>query len=284
MPAYTITFAGSHVVIRYEGEEVRDFLLALFRDVQGESVPVHEKEMQIVQKGDRRHYILYVDEKALVSAELGVHFAAVLFDAVLFNLLNTNKQGIAFHAAAVAFKDKVILLPGQSGAGKSTLTAWLISHDFSYLTDELFLVPEKDCDTPLAFTRPVCIKSEAVSTVKACIGDNISEEMLEDDQGLVVPHRLLTGNVPYTGGGMPSLILFPAYHKDAPLVLEKISAARACSSLMACNVNARNFPDHGFQQIVRLARSIPACRITYGNCSGFRQALEANFPEVFKGS
>ena len=276
MSAYTVTFAGLHVVIQYDTTEVRDFLAVLFHDVQGVADSGYEKIILITREKAGRQYILSMDDTVLVTGELGAHFAAVLFDAVFFNLLDTNNQGISFHAAAVAYRGKVILLPGESGAGKSTLTACLLAHDFSYLTDELFFIPANDPGSTLSFTRPVCIKSGAVPVVKSFIGEHSPSEMLEDDYGLIVPHRILNQDFSEQRS-MPSLLLFPRYQKDALFAMEEISAARACSSLMACNVNGRNFSDHGFQQIVRLARSTPACRVTYGSCAEFPGALAGYF-------
>ena len=46
-----------------------------------------------------------------------------------------------FHAAALTWQSRGILLPAFTGAGKSTLTAWLLGQGFSYLTDELAFVP-----------------------------------------------------------------------------------------------------------------------------------------------
>jgi hypothetical protein len=34
---------------------------------------------------------------------------------------------------------------------------------------------------------------------------------------------------------------------------------------MQCLINARNLPDHGFPEITRLARSVPAYKMTYAN-------------------
>ena len=42
---------------------------------------------------------------------------------------------------------------------------------------------------------------------------------------------------------------------------------------MTCDVNARNLLDHGFSQLVQLARSIPAYKITYSDFTEFNERL-----------
>jgi len=47
-----------------------------------------------------------------------------------------------FHAAALAWQGRGLLLPGKISAGKTTLTAWLLSRGLDYLTDELVFIPQ----------------------------------------------------------------------------------------------------------------------------------------------
>jgi hypothetical protein len=49
------------------------------------------------------------------------------------------------------------------------------------------------------------------------------------------------------------------------LKCEKLSPARSAFELAGCLTNARNLEQHGFPEILRLARALPAWRVTYGS-------------------
>jgi hypothetical protein len=203
----------------------------------------------------------------------------VLFDAVIFSLLNKNSQGVAFHAGAVFYRDKMILLPGQSGSGKSSVTAWLAAHGFSYLTDELIMMPDACLGKAIPFTRPVCIKRGSAAEINKLILPDTSKTVLEDESGILVAHQLLNPDFSRRSGA-PSLILFPQYQSGSSLDIQKITGACACTMLMECDVNARNMVDHGFKQIVRLARSVPVYQVTYGSFAGFDNAFDELLAEL----
>lgn len=279
MLEYRVTFAGLSVVIWYSNVEVLDFLKFLFNDIHSPIAGDSEATLKITQEGNSDRYTLTNDKEVLFRGHLGVQFAAILFDSVIFNLLNKNSRGVAFHAGAVAFKEKVILLPGQSGSGKSTVSAWLTVHGFSYLTDELVFMPDEEPDMMKPFTRPVCIKSGSVAEIKKSIQGDKRLGILEDREGIIVAHQLLNPDFSLINSS-PSLILFPVYQFSAPLRIQRITGAQTSTLLMECDVNARNLADHGFKQIVRIARSIPAYRVTYGSFERFGDALAELFDEL----
>lgn len=61
------------------------------------------------------------------------------------------------HAAAVAWRERVISLPGQTHSGKSTLTAALVRAGAQYLSDEFTVIDTAGLVHP--FHRPVHIRS-----------------------------------------------------------------------------------------------------------------------------
>jgi hypothetical protein len=279
MPEYRVTFAGLSVVLWYSNVEVLDFLEFLFNDIHSPIVGDFEAILKISHEGNSDRYTLTSDKEVLFRGYLGVQFAAILFDSVIFNLLNKNSQGVAFHAGAVVFQEKVILLPGRSGSGKSTVSAWLTAHGFSYLTDELVFMPDEKPDMMIPFTRPVCIKSGSVAEINKIIQGDKRFGILEDKEGIIVAHQSLNPDFSIINS-FPSLILFPVYQFSAPLRIQRITGAHTCTLLMECDVNARNLADHGFKQIVRITRSIPAYQVAYGCFEGFGDALAELFDEL----
>jgi hypothetical protein len=60
-------------------------------------------------------------------------------------------------------------------------------------------------------------------------------------------------------------MIFPRYQAEGEPVIQRLSKAQAGLALMECLVNARNLPEHGFPEIVRLAQVAPAYRLIYSH-------------------
>jgi hypothetical protein len=275
MREYPIAFAGNTVLIRYESTAVEPFISRLFADMRGiASDRPPERVLEILAENDGDRQLILTDNgDFFASGALTVSFAAALFDRVLFHLLNTNASGVALHAGAVAYGQQVILIPGQSGAGKSTLTAWLTARGFSYLSDELIFLPASGPRRTLSFTRPFHIKPGSKDVLRTLLDLDHTPDLLEDEHGMIVPHRAVNPSS-RPAESPPALLLFPAYLADTTLKVEKISPARAGTYLMGCDVNGRNLADHGFEQLMDVAKSTPAYRIVFSNFTGLEDELD----------
>ena len=266
-----LSFAGRSVAISRDDEAAGGFLDLLFADLSTAAEAEPAGALRLLRaEGDS--YRLGDGDTLLHSGPLDVTMAAQLFDAVIFRLLAGQDGGLALHAGAVVRDGRVLLLPGQSGSGKSTLTAWLTSRGCGYLTDELVLVPAEGELQTLACTRPLCLKHGAAPIARDLLppGQSVA---LEDDQGLILPHRTLNPAFSPTTQA-PALILFPTYRPGAPLEGEPLSGARASALLMTCNVNGRNLVGHGFPLVARIARTVPAVRLVYGSFQGLDELLD----------
>lgn len=276
---YLIEFCGKTVVVRHPPGDAASFLALLFADLQAQVAADVAAVLEIASFDHAGRYIITgAAGEPLFCGPLGVHCAAVLFDQVIYHLLCQQQDGVALHAGAVVRRGRTILLPGQSGFGKSSVVAWLVKQGFSYLTDELVFLPDDGSSRLIPFPRPLCLKAGSAALVSAMLPDGDAAHLLYENQGAVVPHRLLNPLFsPATA--FPSLILFPQHQDGASLRLEPVSGARAAAMLMACDVNARNLADHGFGQLTRLARSAPAWGVTYGSFADLAAMLPVLWPE-----
>ncbi len=272
-----VSFAGRAVSIRCGDRAALQFINFLFQDLSGDGTACPETSLTLRPSPEAGGYLLEGDGTVFGGGPLGVGLAALLFDAVITGLIERNAEGLALHAGAVASYGKVVLLPGVSGAGKSTLTAWLVAQGYSYLTDELVFFADDLPARMLAFTRPLCIKSGAAPVVRPLIRTEVPA-VLEDDQGLIVPHRAVNPEFAPIAS-LPALILFPAYQPGLPITVERVSTAKTIALLMGCNVNGRNLLNHGFARVTRLARSAPAHRVLYSRFEELATAL----PELLAG-
>lgn len=271
----SIAFAGRSVRVRHGDDEAAAFLDLLFPEMRGCGVgPAPDGDLELTTDGKPAgHYALNENGRCCAAGSLGVSLAAVLFDRVIFHLLDRNSNGVALHAGAVGRGTGVILLPGESGAGKSTLTAWLGSRGFSCLTDELVFLDAAEPGRTCYFSRPLHIKPGAKELVKRMLLVNgTADGVLEDQHGMIVPRRAIS-SVSGPAESPPSILLFPTFRIGAVPGLEKLSPGRAGSCLMSCNVNGRNLEDHGFGPLMALARSAPAFRLVYGGFDGLEDLL-----------
>src|ERR1700690_902077 len=68
----------------------------------------------------------------------------LLMQDVVTRLNGTSTTDLVFHAAALAFDNRGIIICGQSGSGKSSIAAWLTANGFQYLTDEVISLPREN--------------------------------------------------------------------------------------------------------------------------------------------
>lgn len=272
MSVFGISFAGHHITIKHESDQVATYLNFLFADLSVNPIEHPEIELSIKKGRDSSTFIISSGSVQLFEGQLGVEAAATLYDAVIFNLLNNNNNGVALHSGAVSCKGRCILLPGGSGAGKSSVAAYLTANGFNYATDELIFFYNTGMNDFIPFTRPVCLKA---GSVQALAKEIIRPEKgwLIDGVGAIIPHRILNPSFSNRRQS-PELILFPFYKKNAVTRVEKLSGAQASTRLMACCANARNLAGHGFKEIVSLARLKPSFQLTFGSFSGLEMTVK----------
>ena len=182
----------------------------------------------------------------------------LVLEEVVRSLVFDLESGLALHAGALGWRNKLVAVAGPSQAGKSSFVAWLASKGFDYLSDELVVVAgEGEAE---ALMRPLVVKPGSRQAV-AGLSFGKSGKMIEIDQNLaIMPER---GRVRHPVRHL-ALVVFVQYAEGAELAIEPVSTARTVSRLMGCNLNARNLPDHGLAMVRELAGTIPAIVLRYG--------------------
>ena len=69
-------------------------------------------------------------------------------------------------------------------------------------------------------------------------------------------------------------IVFPAYRPGAALDMVPVSAARTAMLLLGSLVNARRLPECGVEESSRVARTVPACALTWGDLDQISDRVE----------
>jgi hypothetical protein len=282
LPTRLITFAGSTVGVEYEGDGAARIVDFLYRSIPPATGPGPTAvTFRLLSDDGSNRLRLHCAERLLYEGDAPAKAADLLLSQSCYQLANHSQGGVLFHAGALALPGmgKGWLLPGGVGAGKTTLIAWLLTKGFGYLTDELAFVPD-GAETMQTFARPLNLKRPARVVLRdhfdferhaGCMlstsaGDLISPEALQPARLAGAPNATLV-----------STIIFLRYQAGSDFVWRPLSKAQAGLALMQCLVNARNLPEHGFPQISRLAKTVPAYHMTYANFDQIEAQLDSLF-------
>ncbi len=259
-----ISFDGYKVAVEFMHPEASDLLAFLFSDLSGEAGAKSKATFLIEKEEASGHdnWKLSRDGESLYTGECVAGLGVMLMGDVLHHLICDNRQRLAIHAGLVSDDNGSILIPGTSGAGKTSVTTWLMTCGMHYHTDELVTI---DLSTGVtnAFTRPLNVKTRGVPAIQSIVDLEANREQIKSSPEVtMVPHRLVN---PDFKMDLPDIkcIIFPKFVRDSDPELTRLTGAEAGLELMRSNVIARNLPTHGFNEVTRLVRNIPAYRVHY---------------------
>jgi hypothetical protein len=265
--------------IEYRGLPAEQVVSFIFRDLaqplrlRDNSTSAHftyllESDDEI--GGLRLYHAGELERECASEADMALH----LIGQTCFRLAYFSTGGLVLHAALVSWREHGILLPGSTGKGKSTLAAWLLRCGYDYLTDELVFVAGGEFPVGYGLRRPLNLKRAA----RPLLGDifqisaSSSGMMTSNPVDLIQPERFGRGSVL---SHIPiSAVIFPSFQVEAAFDLHRLSKAQASLELMQCLINARNLPEHGFPNVVGLARSIPVYQMLYSDFSAVEPAIQ----------
>jgi len=268
--ARVISFAGSAVEIRYSGATGRRIVEFLYRDVP-EKAEV-EPHVHFLIDGVDDQVRLLRGEEVLYEGDSPGRLANLLLGESIYHLADRSSGGGVLHAGALSHRGRGLIIPGRSGAGKTTATAWLVRNGFDYLTDELVFIPE-GTRRLLTFTRPLNVKTHGKGALAPHFDfEEHAEDLLVSPHATLIPLRLINSENRIQQPDL-ELIIFIQYRKDAGMKAERLSKAQGGMRLMECLVNARNLPGHGFTDMARLARQVPAWSVEYSDLEALRDTV-----------
>ncbi len=264
METRTLRFADSSVRIECRGADavaLVDFLFPdVFPNIGGEPAPPPHVSFRVSCESDRwdlsrKGTSLYAGRSPGVLAER-------LLGEAIHDLVDRSRSGLILHAAAVCSHGGGMVLPGPTGIGKTTLTVRLLGMGFGYLTDELVHLPGRS-DELRPFSRPLVVKQYARALLEPHVdlARHAARGLTGDDTILIPPASLEVAE--RTHPSRLQLLVFPRPQADARFTLKRLSKAQAAMALMGCVINARNLSEHGLREVSRVARQIPAYRMTY---------------------
>ena len=278
MKTRLVAFAGNTVAIEYSGARpagIVDFV-CLYMPSGDYADPAPHVTFRIAPGGRAGELALYRDGELRYAGACDACLAEQLLGNVGYALADKSRGGLLFHAGALAWDGKGLLLPGPIGAGKTTLTMWLAVQGLgglTYLSDEMAFFPAGS-HAMQPYTRPLNLKSGARAALKDWFDfEGQADRLLSTAYGDLIPPELLSFAGPRAETPL-SLIIFPRYAAGSEFELRPLSRAQTGLALMERLVNARNLADHGFSEIVRLARSVRAYQMRYADFAQIGDRIE----------
>lgn len=258
---FTTGFGNQAFEINCNSSDTYELATFLFSDFPGSQHKKDPKSYDILSADSKPTLSLWYEGKRLYSGESQYALSYTLMNEVLYHCINTNAEQHALHAGAVWKDTSCIVLAGKSGRGKSSLTAWLISHGYQYLTDELVFLSRGGIVSPVI--RPISLKLKIENTVWLAPDIDYSE-VISCDEGSMIPHRLLNADFRMRQP-QATHVIFPEFREDADLEFEPITPAKSTLHLIESYVNARNLPDYGIAELSVIVRQCQSYRLTYSS-------------------
>ena len=123
-------------------------------------------------------------DELLIRGERGA-VLQMLTSSCLEQFAAECRDGLMFHAAAVAKVDQAMLLPAESGTGKTILTAWLCDRGFALLSDEAVFLPRRSKQVE-PFRRFLDVKASGRHALSSFI-DLDDPRILRTPDGFLIP-------------------------------------------------------------------------------------------------
>ncbi|NMG53051.1 HprK-related kinase A [Aromatoleum aromaticum] len=184
---------------------------------------------------------------------------------------------LLLHAGVLARGEHALILPAAPGSGKSTLTCALHLAGWRFLSDEFGVVdPESGHVRPLL--KPAALKNRSIDVIGGLPGAVLGPVFPKTRKGDVahfVPNPASIADRHRTA--TPRLVIFPRYRDGAPLRSNTLSTAEAAMRLGLNSFNYRSLGPIGFHAVTRLARSVKACELEYGDLGAAIDHIEHLF-------
>ena len=273
MPTRSVTYAGGALALEYSGAATTRLVEFLFQHLPKEEEGAARLTYRLHGPPAETQFRIFREEFLLYTGQSEATAAESLLGDMCHHLAVQSRDGLLFHAAGLAWDDCGIILPGTTGAGKSTLAAWLTAKGFNYLTDELVYIPWQTTKIQ-GFPRPLNLKLPW----RTALGSHFnaakqpSGALTTPQADLILPTLLNPTN--QISEPSLDLIIFPNFQPAQKFSLKSLSKAQAGLILMQHLVNARNLSGHGFSEVIRLVKTVPAYQLTYPNFDKINDRLE----------
>lgn len=184
---------------------------------------------------------------------------------------------LLIHAAVAVISGGAVVLAAPSGSGKSTLVATAGRRGSAYGGDEHAAIRFED-GLLMPVPKPLGLKIGSAPLFRDLGSRDRALAPFMRDQLFVSPSDLpggvCTEPIPI------ALLVLPHHRTGSAVRVEPIRPAEVVMSLRANSFNFAHRPGLSLQALARLARSVPAVRVEYGDAASAWDALITTLREI----
>ena len=207
----------------------------------------------------------------------GAETLSMLSGLIAEQLATRSNAGVALHAGAVRFGDRVVLLPGASGAGKSTASVQLALAGGEMLTDELVWLGGVSQIEGLL--RPVGLKRPVDARVALALQlPELGPDQLATPFVRLLDARHLSDQQNHAAAPEPvelALIVFPDFDPERRSGVHAVSPIEATERLLGHRWVTPERRGPTFHQLAEVARRVPAVEVVGSRLDDIVSVVEA---------
>jgi hypothetical protein len=215
------------------------------------------------EHGDREPHALYVDAEPVVRSPAPAPILNHLTWHVNQRAIALSGDRVLLHAAAAAWGNTGIILPGPQNSGKTTLVAGLVKGGFRYLTDEATPI-EPSSLSLYPYPKPLSLDPgswQVHADLEPDI-DTVTARYLRD-QWQVAPERIRADAV--SGPVRASLAVFPRYEPGADVVLQPLRRSAAVVTMLEQTFRFHAAGRRNLEVVARLVERMHCYRLVCGD-------------------
>jgi hypothetical protein len=213
--------------------------------------------------GDRDPHALYVDAEPVLRSPVPAPILNHLTWHVNQRAIELSGDRVLLHAAAAAWGDLGIILPGPKDSGKTTLVAGLVKAGFRYLTDEATSIDPASLRLH-PYPKPLSIDPGSWQ-VHADLEPDTDTDTARyiRDQWQVAPERIRADAV--SGPVGASLAVFPRYEPGADMLLQPLRRSAAVVTILEQTFRFHAAGRRNLQVVARLIERMHCYRLVCGD-------------------
>lgn len=227
---------------------------APFGSVEHSNEAPDVRTFAVQSTGMDAQYRVTADDEVLVSGEALSPALVQLGGHMMLHVAEYAPEYVFIHAGAVAFRGRMLLLPGASHAGKSTLVAELVRAGATYYSDEFALIDSGGRVHP--FARDLRMRWPGLA------------------EQTPVPVAQLNGRAG-TDAVPVSLVFFAEYAENAQWAPEALSPGRAVLEMLLHTIPVRRTPGRVLATLSSMMGHAAAWRSQRGEAALAAQSLLA---------
>ncbi len=182
---------------------------------------------------------------------------------------------LAFHAAALAHEDRMVVFPAPAGSGKTTLSAALIKRGWAYSSDEMAIL-----DRSLQWRGvplPPCVKSENYGLIRSWYPE-LMDAPEHDRHGRKVRYLRVPAD---EAQGAAKFVVFPRFEATARTTLETLQPFAGLGRLLqACVFVPLGFEESDVSRLLAWHAEAMYFTLTFSDAADATRRLEQKVRET----